>query len=172
MKKLLLLTILSVFAICAKAGDIMILDGQARVKNLSVERAGDNLVIDMNIDVTDLQLKSEREVTLTPVIRSDSESLALDPVVIAGRNRYIRDLRHDVDKQVRLFRAGKTASIPYHATVPFADWMMLADVTLAEDLCGCAGTRLLSAGDLLTRLDYARSSSPRHLSTSPRWLRW
>lgn len=154
MKKLLLLGTAALAALVCQAADIDILDGSAKVSNLNIERSESSLIIDMAIDVTDLRLKSEREVTLTPVLKHNDMSQALPSVIIAGRNRYIRNRRHDVDKTAALYRSGKTSVIPYHAIIPYEDWMMTAELSIGEDLCGCAGTKLMTGADMLTTLDY------------------
>ena len=154
MKKLLLLGTAALAALVCQAADIDILDGSANVSNLNIERSESSLIIDMAIDVTDLRLKSEREVTLTPVLKHNDMSQALPSVIIAGRNRYIRNRRHDVDKTAALYRSGKTSVIPYHAIIPYEDWMMTAELSIGEDLCGCAGTKLMTSADMLTTLDY------------------
>lgn len=154
MKKLLLLGTAALAALVCQAADIDILDGSAKVSNLNIERSESSLIIDMAIDVTDLRLKSEREVTLTPVLKHNDMSQALPSVIIAGRNRYIRNRRHDVDKTAALYRSGKTSVIPYHAIIPYEDWMMTAELSIGEDLCGCAGTKLMTSADMLTTLDY------------------
>ncbi len=154
MKKLLILGMAALTALVSQAADIDILDGQAKVKDLSIERSESLLIIDMYIDVTGLRLKSEREVTLTPVLKYDDMTQALPSVIIAGRNRYIRDRRHDVDKTTPLYRSGKTTVIPYHATIPYEEWMTTAELSIGEDLCGCAGTKLMTGADMLATLDY------------------
>ena len=51
--------------------------------------------IDIDLDIEKYSVNSEREIIFTPVIVADnlSDSLALDPIVIAGRNRWFHYLR-------------------------------------------------------------------------------
>ncbi len=112
MKKLLLLGTAALAALVCQAADIDILDGSANVSNLNIERSESSLIIDMAIDVTDLRLKSEREVTLTPVLKHNDMSQALPSVIIAGRNRYIRNRRHSLPQRQDF---GNT--LPRHNTV-------------------------------------------------------
>ncbi len=168
MKKLLLLGIAALAAFVSKAADVEILDGKAKVSNLNIERSESSLIINMDIDVSELKLKSEREVTLTPVLKSDDMTQTLPSVIIAGRNRYIRDRRHDIDKTTALYRSGKTAVIPYRTIIPYDDWMMTAELSISEDLCGCAGTKLMTGADMLTTLDYApKAFEPEYVYITP-----
>lgn len=65
-----------------------LMNGQVTVRNLFVSRSDDKLFISMDIDVSDLEVKSNREVIFTPALASDDNTLSLPAVLIAGRNRY------------------------------------------------------------------------------------
>ena len=45
-----------------------LLDGQAKVSDVAVSRSENNVFVAMDIDVSSLELKTEREVVLTPYI--------------------------------------------------------------------------------------------------------
>ena len=57
--------------------------------NVAVDEAAGKLKIDIDLDIEKYSVNSEREIIFTPVIVADnlSASLALEPLVIAGRNR-------------------------------------------------------------------------------------
>lgn len=57
------------------------------VDSFSMERAGEYVVVDMDIDIRDLDVKGGQAVVLTPHIVRDTLSVALKSIGIYGRNR-------------------------------------------------------------------------------------
>lgn len=103
---------------------------------------GDHAVnVTMTVNPKEWKLGSNRYVTLTPVIRSVStaDSVALQPVTVAGRNMYYSLLRNGKAGGDYLLRAGKDNPVKYSVTVPMESWMSLSDIdfTFAQD--GCCG---------------------------------
>lgn len=76
----------------AKAQTIM--GGNVTVSDLAVSRSEDKLFVSMDIDVSALSVKSNREVILTPRLSGEGNELNLPSVMIAGRNRYYHHLRN------------------------------------------------------------------------------
>ena len=81
-----------------------LLDGQAKVSDVAVSRSENNVFVAMDIDMSSLELKTEREVILTPYMSNGKDTVALAPVTVAGRNRYFRHLR-DTDLPEEIGRA-------------------------------------------------------------------
>ena len=107
-----------------------------RVRDLKVERSENNLFVSMQLDLSELTLKSNREITYLPVLTFGERHLELPRVIVAGRNRYIQNLRHgDLSHGARLCRPGKV--IDYSALIPYEQWMETATLSLFEDECGC-----------------------------------
>ncbi len=79
--------------------------------NVAVDEAAAKVRIDIDLDIEKYSVNSEREIIFTPVIVADnlSDSLALDPIVIAGRNRWFHYLRDGEleDPLTPIYRAGK-----------------------------------------------------------------
>ncbi len=124
------------------------------VKNLKVERSENNLFVSMLFDLSELTLKSNREITYLPVLTCGDRHLELPPVVVAGRNRYIQNLRHgNLSADARLCRPGKV--VDYSAVVPYEQWMETATLTLAADECGCGFNPVSSDRKNLAVLDFA-----------------
>lgn len=65
------------------------------VERQSVQRSGDNLIVDMSIDISRMELKSNRTVVCTPLIEKGDSLVALPPLVVNGRVRQIAYERLD-----------------------------------------------------------------------------
>ncbi len=137
------------------AGAQTLLDGKAKVSNLAVSRSDDKLFVSMEIDVSQLDVKTNSEVTLTPRLTEAGDTLTLPSVTVAGRNRYFHHLRNDrAADRPELYRRGEVATIAYRAVVPYAGWMGSAALELGDETCGCCGEPLASHdGPQLARLD-------------------
>lgn len=137
------------------------------VKDVRVERSQSSLVVSMELDATDLKVKSDREIKYLPVITDGTNSLELPQVVIAGRNRYIQNERHNsVPAPGLISRAGK--SVSYSAVVPYREWMESSRLMLMEDECNCGFSAGTASGSDLATLDFAeRVFAPRFVLVTP-----
>ena len=130
-----------------------LLDGQAKVSDIAVSRSENNVFVAMDIDVSSLELKTEREVILTPYMSNGKDTVALAPVTVAGRNRYFRHLRDmDLPEGAQLYREGKTAVIEYRTVVPFEGWMSGASLSATALVCGCCGAPVRSEESLISQV--------------------
>jgi outer membrane protein OmpA-like peptidoglycan-associated protein len=107
-----------------------------------LSRDGSSVVVDMNLDISALQLKSTQAVLLTPCIVNGSDSLALPSVGIYGRQRYYYYLRRDGNmlsgKDETTLRDGNLESvIPYHAAASYSDWMNGSELILMRRDYSC-----------------------------------
>lgn len=112
------------------------------VTDISVERSESNLIVSMNVDPAAVESKSNREEWLRPLITNGVDSLWLRPVVIAGRTRYYRHLRHDGNdpEGYYMIRSGKEGgTYAYSEVVPYADWMEMSTLVMKHDVDGCCG---------------------------------
>ena len=115
------------------------------VKNY-MKHVGDSLVVDMDIDMSKLNLQTNHAQILTPVISSADEEIELPKVMIQGtaRNKaFIRELELNDDAYEEFERNLPYAIIKpkgklnYRMSVPFEPWMSNATLDIEEDLCGC-----------------------------------
>lgn len=114
-----------------------------KMENVGVSHAGSMLRVSFDIDTHAVRPGSERQVTLTPVVRSldpeSSDSVVLEPLVIAGRNRYMAHLRKgDVRPGTLLYRAGGRETAAYSAEVAWQPWMQDSEVVVravTQDCC-------------------------------------
>lgn len=104
------------------AGCIEILDGSARVREIAVSHNDDKLFVSMDIDISQLDLRSNREIVFSPAIESADEQLALPAVTIAGRNRYYHHLRNGIEPAgAALYRRSETERVEYRAVAQFSN---------------------------------------------------
>lgn len=112
-------------------------------QNAKVTRDGSNVLIDMDLDLTDLKVKSTVAVLLTPYLVNGEDSLALPAVGVYGRQRYYYYLRKGDGKMISgkeetSFTSGtKAEMIPYHATVSYKDWMNNSRLVLGRGDYSC-----------------------------------
>ncbi len=98
------------------------------VENYTMERSGNYIVVDLELDITDLNVKSSQAVALTPYIVRDSISRELRTIGIYGRNRHFYFERNEESKPTSdsdiSFRKNKAPNkIAYHEIIPFEAWM-------------------------------------------------
>ncbi len=136
--------------------------------DVNVERSASSLVVTMNLDATAMKLKSDREIKYIPVITNGTERRELPEVIIAGRNRYIQNQRHDTpEAPAILSRAGHTVS--YSTIIPYEQWMEESRLVLVEDECDC-GVLTLSSGQTseLASIDFVeRVFAPQFVMVTP-----
>lgn len=140
MKKLAILSALALAAFTASAA-VTVTPGDIAISNLNVQREGNGLNVSFGIDASQLRLKSNQEVSITPVISSGANVLELSPITVAGRNRLYYHLRNDAGyvQGVNLFHNGNdAAAINYNETVPYQQWMQVSKLSLVYNIGGCA----------------------------------
>ncbi len=156
--RILLCVLLPLACVCAangqeRTGDITLADGRVPVGNLAVSRSGDNLFVSMDLDVSSLSLKTNRELLLTPVLGCGADSLSLPSVMIAGRNRYWHHVRNGLDSETTsLYRIGKSDVIEYRTVVPYEGWMCNADFSAVSELRGCCSESMGGVSEPLMSL--------------------
>ncbi len=113
---------------------------QLSVSDIGIERKDIGMTIDFTVSPKDMDVKSISQLTIIPEITSaDSlHSVALPPVVIAGRNRWLIWQRTKATKRPsNLLQAGKSSPMRYHASVPYEEWMDHSVISFRESVTGC-----------------------------------
>ncbi len=149
MNKTLYIGLALVIGAADAEAQITVMDGQVKVENIDVTRSSGNVYVSMDLDVSRLDVKKNREVILTPELRDTEGNVrALSDIWLVGRNRYYYHLRNDSIAEGRFFyRKSKVSSVHYETSVPYEAWMSYADLMMNEDVCGCSD--LLLTGDEL-----------------------
>lgn len=119
--------------------------GGVRVENLNVQLLEDNNLLDVNLDFVlpeGLKVKTNRMMTLTPIVRGTSNQELLPSVYVYGRKRQILSERNDripEEDPGRVFRRTNKQEqvINYSATLPAEPWMDQSELILELDICGC-----------------------------------
>jgi len=111
-----------------------------------MKQEGDSLLINMDIDMTRLDLKTNRAQILTPVIGTDDEELELPKVMIQGTARN-KAFERELELNERAYNefmnnlpyaiVKPKGRLNYNLSIPFEPWMTGAFLDVEEDLCGC-----------------------------------
>ena len=150
MKRICIYVALGVLgAFSAHAQEINI--GQTVARKIS----DDKVEVSFSMDCSTLRLPSRRQMVITPLIisRSESDTLALPSVCIAGRNRYRMNKRKErlygkeygkapvagEGQEMIRFNRKRDMLLEYNEPVPAQEWMSGARVEIFRELQGCAG---------------------------------
>lgn len=131
----------TILAIAAFAG-LMASAGAQDVSGLRIIKNGDRMNVDMDIDLSDLDVKKRRSVHIIPVLKNGADSLELSPVGIYGKGRYISYLRNGEsvleDLGETVYKNGDQPSLLEYATsVKYQPWMDGSEIMLKTRTCGC-----------------------------------
>jgi len=148
----------------------------------SMKRQGDSLIVDMTIDMSKLDLKTNYSQILTPVIGSETEEIELPKVLIQGtasNKAFMRELELN-DASYMEFESNPPYAIVkpkgqlrYRQSVPFEPWMDQAYLDVEEDLCGCgdeakiARTRVIDQTEKEVVVPPSYNVSPRFVYIQP-----
>lgn len=164
MKKKLYIFLSLAFMAASLAAQVNYLN-QIAFNNQTAERESGNVNIRMNVDVSNLDIRNQHMVVLTPTLNSVDGVTKLDlpAIVVNGktRSKAISRAINVGGKQVFAKQPftivtrdrGTKQMIPYNVTVPLEDWMRRATLTVREEVRACAdcpgcelgvGQRLLS----------------------------
>lgn len=126
----------------AQTGQTSLANEGIAVENVKVERANDMLMLDVDLNMTQLDIPSNMRFVFTPLVGNDGQSRTMPQIVVNGRRADIsyqrggyKDFSGDVTVVRRKNNTNQT--VHYHAAVPYEQWMANSDVAIAEDLCGC-----------------------------------
>jgi outer membrane protein OmpA-like peptidoglycan-associated protein len=139
------LAALSALSLTAAAQEV----ADVTASNVRLTRNGKYLSVDMDVDVSKLDVKSNRAVVLTPTLAGEQDTLALSSVGIYGRQRYYYYLRNDGQaisgEDEAAYRTSECPDVvAYHADVDYADWMNGAFLNLGCSEYGCCNRVLAS----------------------------
>lgn len=126
------------------------------VDSVRYERNGDFMVVDMNFNLSKLNVHSKRAVLLTPRIVAAGDTLNLPSIGVYGRQRYYYYLRNEQktlspDEQSSFKGKERPDTMCYHTVVPYREWMNGAGIEYSRSLYGCCHTLILTESDSLGR---------------------
>lgn len=146
----------SIIAIIAAAATAQGFGAAAQsYSDVNIARDGSLLRVDFRLDTRDMDFGSDREVTLMPVISDGTNRAELPAVIVAGRNRFIQNQRHDIPAQasgVSMIRKGE--SLTYTVTTPWQQWMERSTLYVDADECNCGFDHTDLPDTQLAQLDF------------------
>lgn len=141
-----------IFALAVILGAAAAAEAQTVVEGLNVngfslERNGDYLVVDMDMDLTGLDVAGNRAVLLTPRLVNGTDSLDLPAIGIYGRRRYYFYVRNGEGmlsgKGETSYKASeKPDRMAYRKIMPYSQWMNGAGLSICRSDWGCCNTLL------------------------------
>lgn len=151
----------SAFRTTADSTDIKLYD-----INVDVDEQAQKVRVKIDIDAEKYSIGSDREIVFTPILIADncSDSLALEPITITGRNRwyhYLRD-RYLDGGDARIYRAGKKGHARTDEEFAFEPWMGNSSLEMRVETANCCDkperlTGTSSHGNVpLARIDIER----------------
>lgn len=120
--------------------------------NVKVNERARTLGVDIALDLKKFSVSSEREMILTPVLiaSSGTDSLVLDTIRVAGRNRwfhYLRDGGEDYVANNHIYRAGAKTTPHYTAHVDLEPWMEHSSLEMRALSANCCDTPVFLKGE-------------------------
>ena len=125
------------------------------VSDFKLERNGNYLSLDMALDLTDLDIRTNEAVLLTPRLVNGTDTLTLRSVALYGRRRYYYYKRNFAgtmlsgDGETTIRATERPATVDYHEVLPFEAWMDGATLQLDRADYGCCRTVLATESDAL-----------------------
>ena len=113
-----------------------------RVVESGASRVGDDVIIDMKLDLSDIEVGRNRTLVYRPLLMQGDSVAELPPIIVNGRVRHIQYQRleraEDFPNEIEIRREnGEEQMLDYHARVPYTNWMAKSEVVMVSDLCGC-----------------------------------
>ncbi|MDB0695171.1 DUF3868 domain-containing protein [Bacteroides xylanisolvens] len=126
------------------------------VENFNMNRNGKYLTVTMDIDLSELDVNSNRAVLLTPRLVNGTDSLDLPSVGIYGHRRYYYYIRNGIStisgETEKSFKASnKPEQLEYDNHIPYENWMDEATLKFHRSDWGCCQEILAEYEGLLGR---------------------
>lgn len=145
------------------------------VESYTMERNGDYIVVDMELDISSLKLKSSQAVTLTPCIVRDTISRELRTLGIYGRNRHYYFERNEKakptsDKDIEYRKSKAPDKVTYHEILPFESWMDGCKLVFERVDYGCVGEAYNQQANIIVEQFPVKPYRPRLIYVRPETL--
>ena len=142
MNRSIFLFAFALFAICTGYSQEML---EIEIKDFTLDLKEDkSLNLDIDIDLTQLDVKATQVVVLTPYIINGTDTLILKSLGVYGRNRRIFYERNEEEKptgaeDINLSSSETKEVVDYSTSVKFMDWMDGCRLQLVRTDYGCCG---------------------------------
>ncbi len=108
---------------------------------VTVDESARKVRVKIDMNMKDYSVGSEREIVYTPVLLAcdGSDSLALQPITIAGRTRWYTYLRNGFldGGDAHIYRAGTKARAHYDEEFAFEPWMGASNLEMRAETANC-----------------------------------
>ena len=127
------------------------------IKDFTLELKDDYLNVDIDIDLSQLDIKTTQVVVLTPKVINGADTLQLKSVGVYGRNRRIyyernEDIKPTNPGDIDLVASQTADMVSYNSSVAFVDWMNGCRVEISRRDYGCCGhSDLIAEKELVNR---------------------
>lgn len=142
------------------------------ISNASLWQQGEYLYIDMQMDLRNLKVGSDRTLTLTPVLAGPQNNVVLPDIIINGRRKqkaYERAMA--LDKTTRMaLPSTPNEVLNYTQVIPYRPWMENAYLNLEEELCGCGGQPEVLTRELILSGVSTEAGRLGHLQPQPAYI--
>lgn len=120
-----------------------------RISDITMQRASGYLDIGMDMDFTNLKIKPNRSLHITPMLTDGNRYVELPMVVVDGRRRCIMRKRNEADsimaENIYIRRRNRrTQDVEYDADVPYERWMGKSKLLLQQEWYACGDKSLSS----------------------------
>lgn len=119
--------------------------GAIGLDSVSVTRDGNNLTIDALLDLSDINVRSNEALVITPQIATDADTLRLSSIGLYGRTRYLQYQRRGSmvtgNDELSILASKCDSTFIYSKTLAYQDWMDGANVILLCDTYGCCSRK-------------------------------
>ena len=141
MNRVISLVVVALLTVCVSSAQDM---PQVEVKDFTLELKDGLLSLDVDFDLSALDVHTTQVVVLTPRVIKDADTLHLKSIGLYGRNRHIYYQRNDHIKpthpgDVELRASEAQDVVGYSSSVAFMEWMNGCRVELMRRDYGCCG---------------------------------
>jgi outer membrane protein OmpA-like peptidoglycan-associated protein len=116
-------------------------DNGVGVNDINMQKGATRLNVDMIFDISNLKVRSNRSLRITPVVSDGNEMIQLPAVVVEGRRRnmiYRRDKNSELSNDFHVRRYNnKEQTFEYDYDIAFEPWMNNSELILREEWCEC-----------------------------------
>ncbi len=115
------------------------------VLSSDIRKYDSQLFIEMELDLSDLKLQSNRSMSIVPILEAEGYNKVLPEVLVNGRTKHIMHLRGNQKSSDRILftevrrRNNTRQVVNYKTSVFFQNWMRRSILALHLNSCGCEG---------------------------------
>lgn len=136
-------TLATSYAVGASAAnESIVTPSLLKLERINVTHSDSLLTLSFDLKPSRVKPGRDRQVIFTPIIRSldvgMKDSIEMDPITVAGRNRYFTYLREgQIAVGDPIYKAGDKGIILYERSVEWQSWMYNSEVFMREEVQDC-----------------------------------